>query len=99
VLDHYNAAGVNGQRYRVQRDEQELVLTRRESGERLMQATWDDDNETWQPMEPLNLTAGDRAQLKSFAQQFYQQQQAAQEQRRQERAEQRQLAREPELEL
>jgi len=99
VLDHYNAAVVNGQRYRVQRDEHELVLTRRESGETLMQATWDDDNETWRPTEPLNLTAGDRAQLKSFAQQFYQKQQAAHEQRQRERTEQRQLAREPELEL
>ncbi len=99
VLDHYSAAVVNGQRYRVQRDEHELVLTRRESGEPLMQATWDDDNATWRPTEPLHLTAGDRAQLQSFAQQFYQKQQAAHEQRQRERAEQRQLAHEPELEL
>ena len=86
--DHYSGA-----RYHTQRQQQRLVLSRRQSQETLLDATWDPQQQNWQPNQPGRLTESDLSHLRRSAQTLQEEEQRQRQQR------QRQLTREPELEL
>jgi hypothetical protein len=86
--DHYSGA-----RYHTQRQQQRLILRRQQSQETLLDATWNPQQQRWQPNQPGRLRASDLSHLRRSAQTL----QAEEQRQRQQR--QRQLTREPELEL
>ncbi|MEL6353718.1 MAG: relaxase/mobilization nuclease domain-containing protein [Cyanobacteria bacterium J06627_28] len=73
-LEVTGQSAYQGQRNRVERDQDRLTLMRVSDRDTLLNVSWDEANQRWQPNEPARLKPDDISRIRSFAQHVHQQQ-------------------------